>query len=77
MTTNAGSTKQILAQSLLCQTTTCLMRPATTFFVSQMKKTCPKQPLQNVTQQKIEKQTRQQCINNKHLSEYIYSIAAL
>ena len=34
--------KQIPAQLLLCKTTTCLMQPATTFFVSQMKK-----PVQN------------------------------
>ena len=30
--------KQIPTQLLLCKTTTCLMQPATTFFVSQMKK---------------------------------------
>ena len=32
----------ILIQSLLYKTTTCLTRPATTFFVPQMKKTLPK-----------------------------------
>ena len=37
--------KQIRIQSLLYKTTTCLMQPATTFFVSQTKKTCLKQPL--------------------------------
>ena len=35
--------KQIPIQSLLYKTTTCLTRPATTLFVSQMKKTCRKQ----------------------------------
>ena len=32
--------KEIPIQSLLYKTTTCLTRPATTFFVSQMKKNC-------------------------------------
>ena len=39
--------KQISIQSLLYKTNTCLTRAATTFFVSQMKKTCLKQPLKN------------------------------
>ena len=37
--------KQIPIKSLLYKTTTCLTRPATTFFVSQMKKAWLKQPL--------------------------------
>ena len=50
--------KQIPIQSLLYKTTTCLKRPATTFFVSQMKKkTCLKQPLQNFTQRRNGKQS--------------------
>ena len=40
--------KPIPMQLLLYKTTTCLTRPATTFFVPQMKKNCLKQPLQNV-----------------------------
>ena len=40
--------KPIPIQLLLYKMTTCLMRPTTTFFVPQMKKTCLKQPLQNV-----------------------------
>ena len=42
--------KQIPIQLLLYKMTTCLSQPATTFFVSQMKKNCLKQPLQNFTQ---------------------------
>ena len=37
---------QISIQSLLYKTSTCLTRPATAFFVPQMKKTYRKQPLQ-------------------------------
>ena len=49
--------KQIPIQLLLYKMTTCLAQPATTFFVSQMKKTSLKQPLQNFTQWRNEKQT--------------------
>ena len=35
------------------------------------------EPLQNFTLQRNGKETRQQCIKNKHLSDYIYSIATL
>ena len=49
--------KQIPIQLLLYKMITCLARQATTFFVSQMKKTCLKQPLQNFTQWRNEKQT--------------------
>ena len=58
--------KQIPVQLLLYNTTFCLMQPVTLFFVSQMKKACLKQPLINFIQQ---------CIQNKCLSDYIYSIA--
>ena len=53
-----SSPKPIPIQSLLYKTTTCLTRPATTFFVSKMKKW-------------------KQCLKNKCLSDYIYSIATL
>ena len=50
--------KQIPIQSLLDKTTTCLTRPATTFFLSpKWKKTCLKQPLQNFTQRRNEEQS--------------------
>ena len=42
--------KQNPIELLLYRTTTCLTRPAPTFLVSQMKKTCIKQLLQNLTQ---------------------------
>ena len=51
------------------------MQPATTFFDSQMKKTCLKQKLQNFIQRKNAK--KKQCIKNKCLSDNIYSIANL
>ena len=54
----------ILIQIFMYKTTTCLMRPAITFFVPHMKKkTCLKQPLRN-------------CICRR-FSDYIYSIALL
>ena len=69
--------KPISMKSLLYKTTTCLTRQATTFFVPQMKKNknkpCLKQPLQNF----IQWGNGKQCIKNKHLSNYIYSIATL
>ena len=43
---------QIPIQLLLYKTTTCLTGPATNFLVSQMKKSCIKQPLQNFTQRR-------------------------
>ena len=49
--------KEIPIQSLLYKTTTCLARPATTSFVSQVKKNCLKWSLQNFTQQRNGKQT--------------------
>ena len=44
--------KSIAIQSLLYKTTTCLARPATSFFVPQMKNNCLKQPLQNFIQRR-------------------------
>ena len=45
---------QISIQSLLCKTTICLTRPATTFFLSNNeKKTCLKQPLQTLPSEEI------------------------
>ena len=65
--------KPIPIQSLLYKMTTCLTWPATTLFIPQMKKTCPKQPLHNF----IRWRNAKQCIKNKYLSNYIYSIATL
>ena len=67
--------KEISVQLLLYKT--CLMRPATTFFDSQMKKNCLKQQLQNFIQQRNAKKHKEQWIKSKHLSDYIYSIANL
>ena len=68
---------QIPMQLLLCKTFTCLTRPATTFFVSQMKKTCLKQPLKTLSREEMQNTHMEQCIKNKPLSDYIYSIATL
>ena len=65
--------KAIPIQLLLYKMTTCLMWLSTTFLLTQMKKTCLKQPLQNFIQWRNGKQ----CIKNKCLSDYIYSIATL
>ena len=52
------------------------MRPATTFFDSQLKnETCLKQQQQNFIQQRNVKIHKEQCIKNKQVSDYIYSIA--
>ena len=69
--------KQIPIQSLLCKTTTCLTRPATTFLVSQTKKACLKQPLKALSSKEMQNKHKEQCIKNKRLSDYIYSIATL
>ena len=70
--------KQIPMQLLLFNMAICLIRPVTTFFcLPNEKKTCLKQPLQNCNQQRNGEQTRRQCIKNKNLSDYIYSIATL
>ena len=63
--------KQILIQSLLNKTTTCLTRPATSFFVSQMKKNLPKTTTTKFyPAKKWERNIRQQCLKNKRLSDY-------
>ena len=49
--------KQIPVESFLYKTTTRLTRPATTFFVSQMKKGLPKTTTKNFVQQRNAKQT--------------------
>ena len=67
--------KKIPVQLLLYKMATCLMRPATTFFDSQLKnETCLKQQ-QNFIQQRNVKKHKEQCIKNKQVSDYIYSIA--
>ena len=54
---------QIPMQSLLYKTTTCLTRPATSFFVSQMKKkSLPKTTTKFYPANKWEAKIRQQCI---------------
>ena len=70
--------KQISMQSLLYKTTTCLTRPATTFFVSQMKKNLSKTTTTKLhTAKKWKTNIRQQCIKNKRLYDYIYPGATL
>ena len=70
--------KQIPIQSLLHKTTTCLTRPATTFFVSQVKKSLSKTTAKKRSPaKKCETNIRQQCIKNKRLSDCIYSVATL
>ena len=65
---------QIPVQLLLYKTTTCLTRPATTFFwLENEKKACLKQQLQNFIQRRNAKKHIEQRIKNK-LSDYIYSI---
>ena len=64
--------ERIPIQTLLYKTTTCLTRPATTFLVLQMKKkTCLKQPQENFSRRRNGKQ----CMKNKCLSDFIYSVA--
>ena len=66
--------KQIPIQLALYKTITCLTRPATTFFC------LPKKKLSKTTTRfnpakKWERSIRQQCIKNKRLFDYIYTIA--
>ena len=67
--------KQMPVQSLLYKTTTRLTRPATTFFDSQMEKACLKQPLKTLSSKEMRNKHKEQCLKNKRLSGYIYSIA--
>ena len=70
-----SSPKQIPIQLLLYKTTTCLTRPATSFLVSQMKKNLSKTTaIKFDPAKKWETNIRQQCIKNKRLSHYIYSM---
>ena len=64
--------KQIPIQSLLYKTTTSLMQPATIFFVWQMKKNLSKTTTTKLyPARKWKTNIRQQCINIRHLSDYI------
>ena len=64
--------------TLLYKTTTCLTRPATTFFDSQMKKTLSKTTTTKLYPAKeCEKKHKEQRMKNKRLSDYIYSNANL
>ena len=49
----------------------------TTFIGSQMKKGCPKQPLKTLFSKEMLNKHKEQCIKNKRLSDYIYSVATL
>ena len=62
--------KAIPIQTLLYKTTTSLTQPVTTYFVTQMKKTCLKQPVQDFIWQR----NGNQWIKNKRPPDYIYSI---
>ena len=66
--------KQIPIQLLLCKATNCLTWPATTIFVSQMKKACLKQQLKTSSTEEMQNKHKEQCIK-KYLSDYNYSIA--
>ena len=55
-------------------------RPATTFFVSQMKKTLSKttaKKLYQAKKKKMQNKHKEQCMKNERLSDYIYSLATL
>ena len=76
--------KQIPIQSLLCKTTICLTRLATTFLTPKWKKICLKQQLQNFIQRRnAKKKHKEQCIKMNvsliiftlllvHNSKYVY-----
>ena len=72
-----SSPKQIPVQLLLCKMITSLTQPATTFIVSQMKKVCLKQPVKALSSKEMQNKHKEQCIKNKHLFDFIYSIAPL
>ena len=62
--------------TLLYKATTCLTRPATTFFDSLMKKTLSKTTTTKLCPAKeCEKKHKEQRTKNKSLSDYIYSNA--
>ena len=70
--------KQIPMQSLLYKTTTCLARPATTFFVSQMKKVLSKTYYYKILpSEEMGNNYKTTVHQNKRFSDYIYSIATL
>ena len=69
---------QILIQSLLYKTTTCLTRSATAFFCLPNEKKLPKTTTTKLyPAKKWETNLRQQRIRNKRLFDYIYVIATL
>ena len=70
--------QQIPIQSLLYKMTTCLTQPVITFFVSQMKKNLSKMTTTKLYPAKNrETIIWKQCVKNKFLPDYIYSIATL
>ena len=66
--------KQIPIQSLMCKTTA----TSDHFFLSpNYKEACLKQPLKALCGEEMRNKHKEQCIKNKCLSDYIYTIAAL
>ena len=70
-------TKQITILSLLYETITCLTQPATSFFASQMKKTCLNHYKTLPNKETGNKHKATTMHKNKNLSDYIYSSATL
>ena len=68
--------KRIPIQSLLYKTATCLTQPATTFFVSQMKKSLSKTTTNKLYPTKKCKR-KEQCIKNKRLYLFIFTLLLL
>ena len=73
-----GLPKQIAMQSLLYKTTTYLTQQRPLLLSNKCKKNLSKTTTTKLYQaEKWEKNIKQQCINNKRLSDYIYSNAAI
>ena len=70
-------TKQILIQLLLFMTNTCLTQPGATFLSPKWKNACLKQPPKTSSSKEMQNKHKAQCIENKRLSDYIYSTATL
>ena len=75
--TNVEFTQANSVQLLLCKMITSLTQPATTCIVSQMKKVCLKQPVKALSSKEMQNKHMEQCTKNKHLFDFIYSIAPL
>ena len=66
--------EQIPIQWLLYKTTTCLTRPATTFFLSTKWKRPSKTTTNKLYPAKKCERNKEQCIKNNRLYDYMYSI---